>query len=534
MNDSPDEKTNSSTHLERTLLLSIAFMSGATLMALEILGFRVIDRTFGSALRETSVVISVFLGAMSVGYWLGGRSGDRHPRPLAMAVPLLIAAAAIMVIPFFNDPLANAVYESALPRGLHSLIVTTVLFAIPAAFLAAAYPIAVRILTKDRTEAGSVAGMTSAISTAGSIVGSVATGFWLIDFFQSVNLTLEAIALLSLMLAVSAAMLDDRFTQSFPDRFQLHALAGRVSVTLVLALLIAGWLAARLISGPLIAGSGPDFGTRVLLERDSPYHHIIVRDTNRVRTLEFGRIWQSSMKLDDPLGRGLKYTSYFHAPMMLHANPERVLFIGLGGGTGPRQFLHDYPQVVIDVVEIDQAVVEIAAEYFGVSETDRLRIHAEDARAFVKRSESKWDVIIIDAYTSNRYGATIPRHLTTREFFDLCAEKMNPGGLILFHVFSPRDAPISRAISKTLLMVFPEQIVFGGSEILASASPFEGSRDELIASLRQRVALRLPHREYLQKEMGNIAETPLQTRGLPVLRDDYAPVDSLIRSYRDR
>lgn len=513
----------------RALLLGIAFFSGATLMALEILGFRVIDRSFGSALRETSVVIAVFLGAMSVGYWIGGRSADRHPRPFAMAVPLFVASAAIFVIPFFNDPLADAVYDSALPRGLHSFLVTTVLFAIPSAFLAAVYPITVRILTMDRSVAGSVAGLTSAVSTAGSILGSVVTGFWLIDLFQSVNLTIEALALIALILGVFAVMLDAEVVRKLPGRWPAGHL-GRAGVVTALVVVSGIWLTFRMVDSPSEGTGDPDFGSRVLLERDSPYHQIIVRESNRTRYLEFGRTRQSEMNLDDPLGQGSAYTDYFHVTMLMGADAKRILFIGLGGGTGPRQFLHDYPEVRVDAVEVDPAVVDVAREYFGVEENERFAIHTEDARAYLKDSSETWDAIVIDAYTTNRYGATIPRHLTTMEFFELCSERLSPDGSLLYHVMASRDARITRAIGKTLRMVFPGQVIFGGTEILATKNPAAVPPVVLAGELQARAREMLPHRPWLEEKLAWIAEEPLQIRGLPVLRDDYAPVELLIRA----
>src|SRR6266581_4595911 len=69
------------TSLERTVLRVAVFLGGAMLMALEVAAFRMIGKTFGSALRETTAVIAVFLAAMSIGYWAGGMAGDRWPRP---------------------------------------------------------------------------------------------------------------------------------------------------------------------------------------------------------------------------------------------------------------------------------------------------------------------------------------------------------------------------------------------------------------------------------------------------------------------
>ncbi|HEV3486264.1 MAG TPA: hypothetical protein VG106_12705, partial [Vicinamibacterales bacterium] len=84
---------------ERSAIYVVVFLSGALLMSLEIAAFRIIGKTFGSALRETTAVIAVFLAAMSVGYWAGGRVGDRWPRAGTLLASLLGAAALLLAVP---------------------------------------------------------------------------------------------------------------------------------------------------------------------------------------------------------------------------------------------------------------------------------------------------------------------------------------------------------------------------------------------------------------------------------------------------
>ena len=515
----------------RIAMLLIALLSGAVLMSLEILGFRVIDRTFGSALRETSVVIAVFLGAMSIGYWLGGRSGDRHPRALSLSVPFTVAAITILIIPLLNDSVADRVFESALPRGLHSLLVTTILFAIPAGMLAAVYPIVVRVMVPDRAHSGSVAGTVSAVSTVGSIAGSLVTAFWLIDLFRSIDVTLRWLSGICLLLAVAAAVVDERIVApGWLRTLQLRRSTVAIAVILFLGLVLTA--AVQMLSAPPDGDEirqGPDYGSRVLFERDSAYHHVVVRETNRRRLLYFGRTVQTLRDLDDPDAKGAAYTDYFHVPMLLDPDVDSVLFIGLGGGTGPLQFLRDYPGVTIDAVEVDPLVVEVARDFFEIRESDRLSIHTEDARAFLKRTDRVWDLIVVDAYSTNRYGATIPAHLTTREFFEICNERLTRDGMLLFHVMAPKEFRITRAISKTLYQVFPHQRVLGGTEILAMKQPGEVPPEDVAATLQQRAKERLPHREWLVERFDTVVPGRLDILGLPILTDDYAPVDTLIR-----
>src|SRR5438067_12465244 len=102
------------TPLERVVLRIAVFLGGAMLMALEVAAFRMIGKTFGSALRETTAVIAVFLAAMSIGYWAGGMAGDRWPRPATVVAVLLSAAANLLYVPWLDAIVSPRIATSSL------------------------------------------------------------------------------------------------------------------------------------------------------------------------------------------------------------------------------------------------------------------------------------------------------------------------------------------------------------------------------------------------------------------------------------
>ena len=91
----------------------------------------------------------------------------------------------------------------------------------------------------------------------------------------------------------------------------------------------------------------------VLLERDTSYHHIIVRQTDTRRLLQFDNTLQGSISLTDPLTGAIPYTYYIHNAFALEPAIRSVLVIGLGSATVPRSLLHYYPAVRVTVAEID-------------------------------------------------------------------------------------------------------------------------------------------------------------------------------------
>lgn len=479
-------------------------------MALEVAAFRIIGKTFGTALRETTTVIAVFLSAMSVGYWAGGRAGDRWPRAMTLAVTLFGAAAALLVVPWIDAAIAPRIAGSGLPLFAHAFLATTLLFAMPTFLLAATSPIAIRLFTTTAGESGSTAGSISALSTIGSIVGSIATAFFLIDWLESIARTVLFVAFGTCATATLVVLCAIR--------------ARRVVVTAaaaaVLLLMTTAFLRSSSLDRTLLA---PLPGTKILFVGDSAYHRITVRETPLFREMQFNVAIQSRMRLGDPSGPGLTYSDAVHIGPLLRPHTRRVLLIGLGGATLPKQFLRFYPEVTMDVVEIDPLVVRVAQKWFALPNDPRLRVHIADGRTFVRRSSEQWDLIIIDAYTTNRYGDTIPAHLTTREFFEEAARHLNRGGILHFHCAFTASR-LMPALERTLGSVFP-YVVRTHGELLASHEPLELQRDELLARANASAPAALPH--FLDAIRGLSATKT--TPDAVMLTDDYAPVDTLLR-----
>ena len=172
------------------------------------------------------------------------------------------------------------------------------------------------------------------------------------------------------------------------------------------------------------------------------------------RYIDFDNLRQSAMLLDDPWELRLRYTRFLALALAFQPEPKRVLILGLGGGSFPKRLHRDFPQVVVDVVDIDPEVIGIAKRYFQVPEDSRLRLHLRDGRRFVRETTEKYDLIFLDAYNSD----TIPFHLTTREFYRQLEAHLAPGGFVVSNIIGALRGPQSaffRAMYRTLADTFP-------------------------------------------------------------------------------
>lgn len=197
----------------------------------------------------------------------------------------------------------------------------------------------------------------------------------------------------------------------------------------------------------------------VLFKKTSAYNTILVtEDQQGLRTLSFDagrRLRQSVAKVDDPEHLELAYAKVMMVGLALVPKPERMLMIGLGGGTLPT-FLHwHYPQCTIDVVELDAEVVHVAKTFFAFQPDANLHVHVQDGRKYVEDCRRPYDIIFLDAYGPER----IPFQLATREFLHAVRQAVSPAGVVVANVHSAHSNPLYDAMVRTYQDVFGDLII---------------------------------------------------------------------------
>ncbi len=118
-----------------------------------------------------------------------------------------------------------------------------------------------------------------------------------------------------------------------------------------------------------------------------------------------------------------------HPPLFVSEKPKRVLIIGGGDGGTLREVLKHYVKSV-DLVEIDEAVINVSKEFFpkiAASFNDkRANVITEDGVRFLKKTDNRYDVIIVDS--SEPFGPSSV--LFTREFYSLMKDRISDSGVI--------------------------------------------------------------------------------------------------------
>ncbi|MEM0481857.1 MAG: fused MFS/spermidine synthase [Nitrososphaerota archaeon] len=477
-------------------------------MVIELAGSRLLTPVFGSSVFVWGSIIGVVLSSLAAGYYLGGRISDLRPDLRLLDTIVFTGGILAISIPFLSPVSIEAVLSAGLEERWGALIASLTLLAPSNLLLGMVSPFAVKLATSELKELGSSAGYLYAVSTLGSIFGTFGTVFILIPtldvrtIFLGVGLTLMAVSMVRL------------------------GPSSKVTFSAILLFLISP---LGLVGGQVVAASG-----QVVESRETPYNSLVVAKSDDLQVLYLNGLPHSGMSLKNPNELVFKYTKLFEVALALNSGADDVLFIGGGGFSGPKYFLSKYPNVTVEVVEIDPIVVEVAKKYFYVPDDERLIVHIDDGRVFLQRMGRGFDAIIIDAYAKTY----IPYHMLTLEFFRLVRDRLESGGVVVSNIIASVAGDTSEILwstYRTMSLVFPKIYVVKASD---QGAPLV-QNIILVACVEEDCNLL----DSLSK-WGNLELESLVVKGLwsripdlseyKVLTDDYSPVESLINPVTGR
>lgn len=154
------------------------------------------------------------------------------------------------------------------------------------------------------------------------------------------------------------------------------------------------------------------------------------------RSLHFGsEPKQSSMDLHDPLRLALSYTRAMLSALLFSPAPQRILLLGLGGGSLAKFLLHHFPACRIDAVEYRESVYQVARDFFQLPDDPRLVLHFADAADFVRGADpdcGDYDLILLDAFTAEG----IAHGTSGLAFFEACRDRLAVTGVVAANLWA--------------------------------------------------------------------------------------------------
>ena len=501
--------------MRRTLYLTV-FFSGMTTLAAEFGASRLLQMRFSSINLVWATIIGLILVYLAIGYFIGGRWADRSPQLRTMFTIMAWGGFALGLIPFIAQPVlvlaASASDQLNLGIMAGAFIGTLVLFSIPVTLLAMVSPFAIRISVVDAAQTGNVAGKLYAISTLGSVLGAFLPSLWLFPVIGT-SRTILVFGIATLAIALFGLVRSGEWKKSIPFALMLVTLG---------AILTFGDFHVKDTPGQVY-------------ETESDYNYIEVVELNG----------HTLLRLND--GQGVH--SEYHPTELFYGGPweqflvgplfnegpftpsqvQRIAIVGLAAGTTARQATAVYGNIPIDGFEIDPKIVDVGRKYFGMT-MPNLNVHITDGRWGLEHSGQLYDIIAIDAYRP----PYIPPNLTTREFFQICADHLTANGVLVINIGrAPNDRRLINDLGATILTVLPSAHVMDipgtfNSMLFATKQPSvsQNLTNNLLGLMRQ------PDAPPLLVEAAKVAYGSMQpdpTGGM-VYTDDLAPVEWVTNS----
>jgi spermidine synthase len=545
---------SSSSFSSYLVLIILVLIAGAVVMALEFSASRLLIPIYGSSIYTWGSLIGVILSGLSLGYHVGGRLADKIDSSFVKFCSIIFSAGLYIVfIPFISTTIigisnstvseVSSLYSNNIGSNSNSqyacLLATFLLLLLPTFLLGLVSPYAVKLSTKNIGKLGNISGNLYSAATIGSIIGTFLTVFVLIPAFDTRNIILG----LGLSLIVSSVLTG----------------LGRVPKVLAGSVVLFLFLSSTFLA----VNPVPYYSGNLVYQKETPYSHLDVVDSDHKRALFLDGNIHTIMNKDNPTEL-LIYTKYFPLGFIFNPSAKKVLFVGGGGFSGPKYFLKTYPNVAVDVVEIDPVVIDVAKKYFSVNGTNaRLKIYNDDARNFLSRTNQKYDIIVLDAYSKNY----VPFHLMTLEYYQLLYNRLTtPNGVIVSNQLGSLDqeqdtSKLYRAVYKTMSQVFSSSAVYafpidiGNSDnvqnimLVAIKDPdvtYYSSNDIKQRQQIQQEAQQQQQQKtiYLSGNKINNNSSPtndfvnyadnfydrakIKTSDVPVLTDQFAPVENLL------
>lgn len=498
-------------------LYAVALLvSSAGALVLEIVAGRLLAPYVGMSLYTWTAIIAVVLAGLSLGHWIGGRLAAPHvdARQGAARVGWALALASLssLAILVLLRTVSGLLMQSGLGTIEVIVALATVLFFLPSLFVGIVSPILTKLaVDADPHRPGPVIGRMFALGTLGSIAGTLMAGYVFISWIGSTGTVVMVAA-------------------SYGALALLFGLGDRLKFFLIPVLAIGG--------GALgLWGQNADAFTSPC-DVESDYFCIRIDDypaAPGTRLMALDHLVHSINAETDPT---LLYSPYIHfvdeyahARFAEQGGPKSAYFIGGGGFTLPRAWAFEYQgRADLVVAEIDPAVTRAARDFLWLdSQAPGLEIAHEDARMYLQGLPAgrTFDVVFGDAF----HDISIPPHLVSREFTEHIRRRLTADGFYAVNVVDNGQNPrFLLSLARTLGTQFHSVEAWAERGELGQKGRVTFV---LIGTNRPNPHQVLHARRGLERTWIRWPESDFRARALapsvPVLSDDFAPVDRLMR-----
>lgn len=407
-----------------------AFVTGLVVLAVEIIGTRIVAPYYGTTIYVWASQIGVALLSLSVGYFIGGTISEKKPDVRVLGGIMAVAGVLLFVTPNVSAMILKA--TNPLGPRFGALAASFLLFSVPLGIMGMISPFAIRLSAASNT-IGVTAGKVYAVSTVGSFVGAILAGFFL----------LPVMSLTEIFYACGFLMLISGLVALLKGKV-------RIAATAAVLVFVFAWEFLPLPSSAMVKSRN----NVLMYEKQTHYGRLRVFDHKaRYRYM----MMDGAVQMFSDLRTGIyatEYIYYFMDSVKLVPEAKTALVVGLGGGAA--DFLLRRQGIDVFNVDIDPYIAKAAADFFGFNG----KYAVGDGRNFIKNTKDKYDIIFLDTFN----GYSVYPYLLSKESFTETAERINDNGVLVVNIvgriFSGADGAKSYdklvvSVAKTISSVFP-------------------------------------------------------------------------------
>lgn len=208
------------------------------------------------------------------------------------------------------------------------------------------------------------------------------------------------------------------------------------------------------------------FNDRVLYEKQSDFHDIRVIENEIGRFLHYKDTYQAGFINTQFYKGNLPYINYFTIPYLINPDIKNILLIGFGTG----KIVNDWEKLFdnlesIDVVDIEENIFDIAADYFEFKKSDSINFFLQDGLVFLRENNKKYDLIVTDVASDDG----IDDRFLSDDYFKLIKKSLTPNGVFVSNLCSSADLTCKEntffhSILDTYHSHFKQVSIFKGNE----------------------------------------------------------------------
>jgi len=441
---SPDETAD--TDPRPRLALVVAFVSGLTSLAYQVLWTRLLASGSGNYAYVFTLILVIFLAGIAIGAVLFTviRPWIRHPVALLARTNIVIGVLALAGVVFvLSKPFQYTVQQGRIDGIIGVLFSQALLVVLPATIvMGLSFPASSALVAGRSGKVATSAGLLLAANTLGAIVGTFVVPFFVIPAIGAPD-AIGVIALVNVALGLGLAYAAP--IRSAIGRVTTYGVGAVTAIVLVVALATSG-----ILVDPSVANIANRKG-ELFASREDEIASVQAGSVNGFKQLWVTGASMTALTVDARLMVTL--------PLIVRPASKSALIVCFGMGSGFRSSV--IAGLTTDAVELVPSVPSMFGYYFP----DAVKIRANpnghviiaDGRNHMELTEARYDIIVTDPPPPvEASGITV---ISSLEYYRAGHDRLTPGGIMMQWVSYGMTIDELRAHVRTFADVFPEVLV---------------------------------------------------------------------------